>query len=150
MKLRPCRRGDAPALYRLFRRTVHAVALEYTRAQRAAWAPARRAPARWARSFRGHTALVAVERGRSVGFADMDETGYLDRLYVRWDRQGRGIASALCDALEAAVPSTLYTTHASRTALPFFLSRGWQVVARRRVRRRGVWMTNYQMELRSG
>ena len=85
MKLRPCRRGDAPALYRLFRRTVHAVALEYTRAQRAAWAPARRAPARWARSFRGHTALVAVERGRSLSDlihlepqpAGVDEAGRL-------------------------------------------------------------------------
>ena len=33
----------------------------------------------------------------------MDADGYLDRLYVHKDYQGRGVATALCDALEQAV-----------------------------------------------
>lgn len=32
----------------------------------------------------------------------MDADGYLDRLYVHKDYQGRGVATALCDALEQA------------------------------------------------
>ena len=38
--------------------------------------------------------------GQIVCFGDMDETGYLDRLYVHKDYQCRGVASAICDALE--------------------------------------------------
>ena len=46
----------------------------------------------------------------------MDADGYLDRLYVHKDYQGRGVATALCDALEQAVQCEAYTTHASITA----------------------------------
>ena len=48
---------------------------------------------------------------------------YLDRLYVHKDYQRRGIASAICDALEASMPGKPITTHASITAKPFFLQR---------------------------
>ena len=76
----------------------------------------------------------------------MDETGYLDRLYVHRDFQGRGVATALCDALEAQTPAPRYTTHASITARPFFESRGYRVTRAQQVERRGVWMTNFVME----
>ncbi len=76
----------------------------------------------------------------------MDSSGYLDRLYVHKDCQGRGIASALCDALEASVPAEAYTTHASITARPFFLRRGYRVVREQRVERGGVLLTNFVME----
>ena len=56
------------------------------------------------------------------------------------------MASALCAALEAAMPAPRYTTHASRTALPFFLARGWRVVKEQTVVRRGVALNNYVME----
>lgn len=50
-----------------------------------------------------HHTLVAVEDGCAVGFGDIDSnTGYLDRLYVHKDHQGMGIATALCDRLEAS------------------------------------------------
>ena len=35
-----------------------------------------------------------------IGFGDMDNTGYLDRLYVHKDYQGKGVATAICDRLE--------------------------------------------------
>ena len=55
----------------------------------------------------------------------MDDTGYLDRLYVHKDYQGQGIATAICDALEqhALEQHTLvqtFHTAASITARPFF------------------------------
>ena len=56
------------------------------------------------------------------------------------------MASALCAALEQAVPANRYTTHASRTALPFFLAQGWRVVKEQTVERRGVTLNNYVME----
>lgn len=45
--------------------------------------------------------LVAEAGGRIVGYGNVEDTGYLDHLFVRWDCQGQGIAAVLCDALEA-------------------------------------------------
>ncbi len=75
----------------------------------------------WNQSFLEHVTLVAEEQGRIIGFADMDKTGYLDRLYVHRDYQRQGVAAALCDRLEAAVSGDI-TTHASITARPFLKS----------------------------
>ena len=76
----------------------------------------------------------------------MDETGYLDRLYVHKDYQGQGIASAICDELERFAVGKTFTTHASITAKPFFQHRGYRVVCKQEVIRRGVALTNFIME----
>ena len=104
--LRPYQPGDGPLLAALFYETVHTVnARDYTPAQLQAWAPSPEAPdpEAWDRSFQGRRALVAEAGGQIAGFGDLDpKTGCLDRLYVHKDRQGQGVASALCAALEAA------------------------------------------------
>ena len=76
---------------------------------------------------------------------DMDETGYLDRLYVHHLHQGQGVATALCDALEAHFAVPRYETHASITARPFFSQRGYQVIREQQVLRKGVLLTNFVM-----
>ena len=114
MHIRPYRSSDCPALAELFYQTVHAVnARDYSPEQLDAWADGRVELAAWDASFRAHDTRVAVEGGVIVGFADLGPDGYLDRLDVHRDWQGRGVASALCDALPAA-----RTTHASITARP--------------------------------
>lgn len=101
MILRPYRKEDCGQTARLFYETVHTVnARDYSPSQLAAWAPAPPRPEAWHASFCGHYALVAEENGAVVGFGDIDGTGYLDRLYVHKDYQGRGVAAALCTALE--------------------------------------------------
>ena len=93
---------------------------------------------------------MAVKDGRIAGFGDMDRTGYLDRLYVHWEEQRKGIASALCDRLEQEAESERFVTHASITAKPFFEKRGYRVVKEQEVIRKGVALTNYVMEKRGG
>ena len=147
MHIRPYRSSDCPALAELFYQTVHAVnARDYSPEQLDAWADGRVELAAWDASFRAHDTRVAVEGGVIVGFADLGPDGYLDRLYVHHAHQREGIATAICDALEQAVPSTCYTTHASITARPFFERRGWHVVKEQQVERRGVLLTNFVME----
>ena len=142
--------GDLTELLRLFYDTVHTVnAADYTPRQLDAWADGAPDLDRWNGSLLAHHSLVAVEgRDLIVGFGDIDGTGYLDRLYVHKDRQGLGIATALCDRLERAVDALVITTHASITARPFFEGRGYRVLREQRVERHGVRMTNYVMEKR--
>lgn len=147
MEIRPYRSSDCETLAELFYQTVHAVnAKDYTREQLDAWATGRVDLERWDRTLGERAAAVAVEDGVIVGFGDMDGTGYLDRLFVHKDFQGRGIATAICAALEGQHPGMRYTVHASITARPFFEKRGYRVVKEQQVERRGVLLTNYRME----
>ena len=141
---------DLGQITALFYDTVHTVnAADYSPEQLDAWADGAPDLDRWNGSLLAHHSLVAVEgRDLIVGFGDIDATGYLDRLYVHKDRQGLGIATALCDRLERAVDAPVLTTHASITARPFFEGRGYRVLREQRVERHGVRMTNYVMEKR--
>ena len=152
MQLKPYQPNNLTAMLALFHRTVHTVnAKDYTPQQQDAWAPGdvtqdpqRRA--RWDQTLREHLSLLAWEGEELMGFGDIDlAAGYLDRLYVRWDCQGQGIARALCDQLEGAVSGPV-TTHASITARHFFEARGYRVVRQQQVERQGVALTNFVME----
>lgn len=149
MKIRKYTASDCEALLKLFYETVHAVnSRDYTEEQLDAWAPADTDQAsliHWDRSFSEHYTLVAVEGTEIVGFGDIDETGYLDRLFVHRDHQGKGVATALCDALEQTVPDGKISTAASITARLFFEGRGYRVVRQQQVIRRNVPLTNYIM-----
>jgi len=136
---------DCAQLAALFYNTVHIVnARDYSQEQLDAWADGKPDLAAWDRSFREHLSLVALSQGEIVGFGDMAPNGYLDRLYVRADRQRQGIASALCDHLEQAVSGSI-ETHASLTARLFFEQRGYRVVREQQVERRGQLLTNFVM-----
>ena len=146
MILRPYRPSDLRELAELFYDTVHTVnAGDYTAEQLDAWADGAPDLEEWGRTLLAHTALVAVEGETLAGFGDMDRSGYLDRLYVHYGYQGRGIAAAVCDRLEGAVQGDV-VTHASITARPFFEKRGYRVVKEQQVERNGVFLTNFVME----
>lgn len=145
MVIRKYRSSDCREIAELFYHTVHTVnAADYTEAQRNAWTGGVDLE-EWDSSFQEHDTLVAVEGGVITGFGDIDETGYLDRLYVHKDHQREGVATAICDRLEQAVPGTI-VTHASITARPFFEKRGYQVRREQQVERQGIRLTNFVME----
>ena len=139
--LRPYRSEDCPVLAELFYQTVHGVChRDYAPDQLDAWADGQVDLAAWDISFQAHTTLVAEWDGVIAGFADLRQDGYLDRLYVHRDYQGRGIATTLLDALPGAT-----LTHASLTARPFLERRGWQAVREQQVERHAVKLTNFVM-----
>lgn len=146
MVIRKYRSTDCGYLAELFYNTVHVInAADYTEEQLNAWASGAVDLEGWNRSFQEHHTFVAVIDEQIVGFADMDDIGYLDRLYVHKDFQHRGIATALCDKLEGTVRSPQFTTHASVTAKPFFEGRGYKVEKGQQVERDGILLTNYVM-----
>lgn len=147
MLIRKYESSDCNEVAELFYNTVHIVnAKDYTKEQLDVWAKSPIDLEKWNQSFQGHCSLVAIINGIIVGFGDITYTGYLDRLFVHNECQGRGIASAICNELERAVDVDRITTHASITARPFFEKRGYCVIQEQQVVRNGVYLTNYLME----
>ena len=148
--LRPYQPDDGPSLLALFRDTIRRVnSRDYSPAQVAAWASDNINTVRWLGRFAGRFVPVAEEVGRPVGFAELEENGHVDRVYVSADRQRRGIGRQLLAALvvEARrVGRTRLYTEASVTARPFFEAQGFTVLAPQVVTCRGLDFVNYRME----
>lgn len=145
MIIRTYRSTDCKELTELFYHTVHRVnAKDYTKEQLDAWATGQVDLKKWDQSLQEHYSIVAVDDNVITGFGDIDKTGYLDRLYVHSDYQGKGVATALCNQLESAVQQNI-VAHVSITARPFFEKRGYQVVREQQVERRGIFLTNFVM-----
>lgn len=70
------------------------------------------------------------------------DDGYLDMLYTAKNYLRRGVASALCKELEKTVRGDIYAD-VSKTALPFFLARGYEIITPQQVTRRGVKIGNF-------
>lgn len=146
MQLREYITSDCEQLSKLFFQTVHSVnAKDYTKEQLDVWATGTVDLKEWDKSFTEHYTVVAIDNNIIVGFGDIDKTGYLDRLYVHADYQGKGVATAICNRLEQAVQGKI-TTHASITAKPFFEKRGYKVVKEQQVERQGIYLINFYME----
>lgn len=146
-RLRPYRPKDCAILAQLCRETVQAVCrADYTAEELDAWVSGV-TPERWAPTLAAHDTWVAERDGAIIGFADLDGS-YLDRLYVHKDFQGQGVATALCELLESRTAAPAMTVHASRTALPFFLHRGYRMIRSNTVVRQGVTLQNFLLEKR--
>lgn len=150
MKLREYQFKDCNLLTELFYNTVHTVnAKDYSKDQLDAWATGNIDINSWNNAFLEHTTLIAEIDGIIVGFGDMDNQGYLDRLYVHRDYQGRGIATVITNELERRLIACgvfCFSTHASITAKPFFEKRGYRVTCKNNVVCNNIALTNYTME----
>ena len=140
---------DAPQIVRLFYETVCSVnCADYSEEQVRAWAPGVPDPEEWHARMADRRTLVAEEGGEVVGFAELENDGRLDMLYVRRDTVGRGVGRLLYEAVEREARAQglgWLFTEASITARPFFERRGFRVVREQMVSRRGVSLTNFVM-----
>lgn len=144
--IRRYRSDDLEQIARLFYETVHAVnRRDYTARQLDVWATGEINHRAWDASLLDHLTYVATEDSLVIGFGDIDVTGYLDRLYVHKDFQGRGVATAICDRLESETSARRVVVHASITARPFFEKRGYKTIKPQEVERQGIILRNYLM-----
>ena len=153
MLIRAYDASDLNQVIDVFYETVHTInRADYTEVQLNAWANKNERMEKligWQQSLYQNIAYVAVANSLIIGFGDMTEKGYLDRLYVHADYQRCGAASAILSTLEDRarhLQLASITTDASITAKPFFEKRGFQVVAAQTVYRHGVALNNYKME----
>ena len=146
MILRAYRPEDDDEIVQLFLFTVNTVnAADYTAEQIKAWTAGCADAEKWCAPLKNTHAVVAEEDGAIVGFGNIDDKGRLDRLYVHAKRQGRGIATAICNELEGYAGGRI-TVHASVTARPFFERRGYAVLREQQVLRQGIYLKNYVMK----
>jgi len=148
--VRPFRHSDTKKLIQLFRDAVHAIGIKhYSPEQVAVWAPEDIDYEKWHKSLSKNITFVAEIDGKIVGFADLTQKGYLDRLYIHKDYQGRFISLHLMKHIEQATRKlglSKITTHSSITAKKPAERWGFKVVKEQTIVRNGIELTNYIME----
>lgn len=149
MHIREYRPSDNPSIVGLFFETVHTInAKDYTPEQLSVWAPDNIIIAKWCKVFEADYTVVAEEDGIIIGFANINCTGYLDRLYVDKNYQNMGVGKILTHTIEDYCQKNslaIIFTDASITAKPFFLKMGYRVTKKNTVERGGQMLTNYTM-----
>ena len=152
MEIRKFQLSDLSQIVLLFYETVHFVnKQDYSQEQLDAWAPKDEETLKvitWKDSLNHNVTYVAEIDGTIIGFADMTQKGYLDRLYIHKDFQRQEIASALVNYLESeAIRLGLVEiyTDASITAKPFFENQGYRIIESQVVERREVTLVNFKM-----
>ncbi|WP_165570441.1 GNAT family N-acetyltransferase [Aeromicrobium sp. IC_218] len=147
--VRPYEPADAAATLETFTLAITRTALaRYTAEQVQAWIGTPPSLGAWDEARRAVRTFVAELDGRVAGFSDVDDRGYVDRLFVHPAAARRGVAGALLDRVLAearrAGLATL-TTHASLVAEPVFARHGFEVVARETVHRGDVSLDRCEM-----
>lgn len=154
MKTRLYMPRDLEDVLTLFYNNVHTVCVrDYTQEQLDAWAPKDPDIYRWEASLNKNHTLVVEENGKIIGFGNVGETGYLDRLYVHAEYLHQGIASMIIKQLEKYAKTkgiVFMNTAASITSKEFFEAQGYTVLQEQSVERRGVRLRRYLMEKKLG
>jgi putative acetyltransferase len=121
---------------------------DYGPAEIEAWAKVEDRAA-WAERRASRPTFIAEHAGHPIGFSDLEPDGHLDMMFVHPAHQGIGVASLLLATVEEAAKKQgigRIFTEASLTARPFFERRGFSVIARQSVEKRGQRLTNFRME----
>lgn len=108
MIIREYQPSDCKELAELFYNTVHTVnARDYTKEQLEVWATGMVDLEGWNQSLQENYSIIILDNKLIIGFGDIDKNGYLNRLYVHKDYQGKGVATAICDRLEKKLAKKL-------------------------------------------
>lgn len=144
--------GEECNLFEVYYSAIHLVASrDYDAAQINAWAPRDLDKDLWSRKMHTIKPFVVELDGEAVGYADVQNSGYIDHFFVSGHHPRLGIGAALMDAIhEEATRLGLpeLTSDVSRTAQPFFQKFGFSIVEERFPERRGVIIPNTLMRKR--
>ena len=152
MEILPYKKGDATVLMALmFDSTRVLCKNDYTPEELSKWVPERMDKARFMRSLALSYVRVAHMDGEIVGFADMDESGYLNRLFVAPDFGRRGVGTALLNEMEKhAKKKGIHTISliSSITSKGFYQKNGYTLLGEKYLSVKPVRVKGYKMEKR--
>jgi putative acetyltransferase len=148
--LRPFLPADTPVLAAIFTAAIEELTGDdYSSDQQEAWASVADDEEGFGKKLAGELTLIATLRSAPVGFASLKGKEQIDMLYVHPSAAGKGVASALCDALErlaGARGAKSLTVDASDNAQEFFKKRGYVAKQRNSVTVNGEWLANTTMQ----
>lgn len=152
MLIRDFCEGDEATLWEVYFSSIHDIAnKDYSPEQLDAWAPRQHDERQWAQRIRGINPYIAEVAGCVVGYADLQESGYIDHFFVAGPHHRRGVGHALMEHIHQVAKQRglleLYSD-VSLTAEPFFAKHGFVVEARKSVVVRGVTLSNARMRKR--
>lgn len=149
MHIRIATTADIDEIAELYKNTITAInSKDYNKAQIDAWVATYGNKEGWIRRIEEQHFYLATIDEKIVGFASIDNSGYLDLLYVHKDYQRQGIATKLLKTLEKTAKEmgfTEITVQSSTTANPFLLSHGFIQTGERNKKINGVPFTNSMM-----
>jgi putative acetyltransferase len=149
MNIRRFQTGEELALFEVYYSAIHLIASnDYSAEQLNAWAPLNLDRELWVNRIRGIDPFVAEIDGQPVGYADVQQNGYIDHFFVSGHHPRKGVGKALMQVIhnEAKCLSVKeLTSDVSLTAQPFFERFGFVVVEQRKPVVRGIEIPNALM-----
>jgi len=121
---------------------------DYNKKQVIAWTSKMKNITRWKCVLLGQFCIVATRSNHIVGFGSLDRGKYIDFLYVHYLFQRQGVASLIYKMLKKRslqLGSKKISTHASKTAKSFFISKQFKTEKIHRIVFSGVAISNYAM-----
>lgn len=147
IKIKPYQPQNAEKLHEIFYTSVHRVAATYyTEKQLEAWAPDSYELEQWQNKMDSLKPFIAYIDEEIVGYADLQDDGYIDHFFVAKPRYG--IGSALMNKiLEVANTKSINKlwSHVSLSAEEFFKNHQFEIIERREVIVKGVLLHNAMM-----
>jgi putative acetyltransferase len=147
--IRPFMPADTMALRDLFAQSIEELTAEdYTEDQRLAWIARAEDAEAFADRLEAMVTFIVQVDGEYLGFASLKDNAVIDMLYVHPYATGRGVGTALVDALErlaAARGAEKITVEASDTAQPFFAQRGYVPQQHNLIPIDDEWLSNTTM-----
>jgi putative acetyltransferase len=135
MEIRPYRRGEEDAVWKVYFAATHeSIGRDYHADLIERWAPHDQDMGQWTARLAQKNPFVAVVDGEIIGMAEIERDGFIDYFYVHPNWQGKGIGKALLAALETEATKfgvALIFADVSITAKRFFLSRGFSITEAR-------------------
>jgi putative acetyltransferase len=148
--LRPYLPADIAVLAAIFVESIEGLTGEdYSEAQQQAWMAAADDEQKFGAELGRQLTLVATLQSSPVGFASLKGADHVEMLYVHPSASGRGVATALCNALEKlaiARGATKLTVDASDTAHEFFCKRGYIDQQRSTISVGDEWLARTRMQ----
>lgn len=142
--------ADISQLRELFVNTVLTInRRDYSLAEVQDWASCGESLSRWQELLSNHQYFVAENTGGTIlGFASINNEGYLHSMFVHKDFQQRGIATQIYQTIENYARKQgveKITSEVSITARTFFDKQGFRVDKKQIVQAKELKMTNYKM-----
>ena len=149
MQYRRVKNDDLDELLRLFYETVTLVcSVDYNEDQIRVWTSSVNKTQKWLDRINNQYFIIAEMDGKIVGFGSLENSNYIDLLYVHKDYLRKGVASFLLSELEKESDlqqKQSIISDVSITARPFFEKHGYKVLKEQKHMIEGVEVVNYKM-----